>query len=53
MMPFTYSIATGIAFGLITYAGLKLFTGRAKQVPLLIWIIALLFLFKFIYLSGS
>jgi AGZA family xanthine/uracil permease-like MFS transporter len=51
MMPFTYSIATGIAFGFITYAGLKLLTGRAKQVPILIWIIAGLFLFKFIYLN--
>jgi AGZA family xanthine/uracil permease-like MFS transporter len=53
MMPFTYSIANGIAFGFITYAGLKLFTGRARQVPLIIWIIAALFLFKFIYLGSE
>ena len=52
-MPFTYSIANGVAFGFITYAGLKLFTGRAKQVPVIIWIIAALFLFKFIYLGGD
>lgn len=52
-MPFTYSIANGVAFGFITYAGLKLFTGRAKQVPVIIWIIAVLFLFKFIYLGGD
>ena len=30
MMPFTYSIANGVAFGFITYAGLKLFTGRMR-----------------------
>jgi AGZA family xanthine/uracil permease-like MFS transporter len=53
MMPFTYSIANGIAFGFITYAGLKFFTGRARQVPLIIWIIAALFLFKFIYLGSE
>jgi AGZA family xanthine/uracil permease-like MFS transporter len=52
MMPFTYSIANGVAFGFIAYAGLKLFTGRAKQVKLVIWIIAAIFLFKFIYLGG-
>jgi AGZA family xanthine/uracil permease-like MFS transporter len=53
MMPFTYSIANGVAFGFITYAGLKLFTGRAKQVPVIIWIIAAIFLFKFFYLGGD
>jgi len=53
MMPFTYNIANGLAFGFITYALLKLFTGRAKQVPVIIWIIAAIFLFKFIYLGGD
>jgi AGZA family xanthine/uracil permease-like MFS transporter len=52
IMPFTYSIANGIAFGFITYAGLKLFTGRVKQVSITIWIIAALFLFKFAYLGA-
>lgn len=31
MMPFTYNIANGLAFGFITYAALKLFTGNAKE----------------------
>ena len=53
MMPFTYSIANGVAFGFITYAGLKLFTGRFKEVPVVIWIIAAIFLFKFIYLGSG
>ena len=30
-MPFTYSIANGLAFGFITYAVLKLFTGRPSR----------------------
>ncbi|MBV8634816.1 MAG: NCS2 family permease, partial [Burkholderiaceae bacterium] len=51
--PFTYSIANGVAFGFITYAGLKLFTGCFKDVPVVIWIIAAIFLFKFIYLGSG
>ena len=53
MMPFTYSIANGVAFGFITYAGLKLFTGRMREVPIIVWIISAVFLFRFFYLSGG
>ena len=53
MMPFTYNIANGLAFGFITYAALKLFTGRAKEVHWMTWIIAAVFLFKFIYMGGD
>ena len=52
-MPFTYSIALGVAFGFIAYAALKLLTGRARQVKLLVWIIAAVFLFKFVYLGAG
>jgi len=53
MMPFTYSIANGVAFGFISYAGLKLFTGRAKEVPVIVWIIAAIFVFRYIYLGSE
>ena len=53
MMPFTYSIANGVAFGFITYSGLKLFTGRMREVPIIVWIISAVFLFRFFYLSGG
>jgi len=53
LMPFTYSIANGIAFGFISYAGLKLFTGRASQVKPIVWIIAAVFLFRYFYLGGG
>ena len=46
-MPFTYSIALGIAFGFIAYAVLKLLTGRAREVKPVVWLIAAGFLFKF------
>ena len=52
VIPLTYSIAEGIAFGFITYAALKLTTGHARQVAPIVWIIAALFLFKFAYLGG-
>ena len=51
-MPFTYSIANGLAFGFITYAALKLFTGKVREVHWMVWIIGGVFLFKFIYIGG-
>ena len=52
MMPFTYSIANGLAFGFISYAAIKLFTGRVKEVHWMVWLIAIVFLFKFFYVGG-
>jgi AGZA family xanthine/uracil permease-like MFS transporter len=51
LMPFTYSIAEGIAFGFITYAVLKLVTGHARQVKPVIWVIAALFAFKIVIIG--
>ena len=47
MMPFTYSIANGLAFGFISYAVLKLITGRAREVHAATWIVAALFVIRF------
>ncbi len=52
MMPFTYSIATGLACGFISYALIKLCTGRVREVHWMVWIIAALFMFKFVYVGG-
>jgi len=51
MMPFTYSIANGLAFGFITYAVIKLLTGRIKESHWMVWVIAMVFLFKFFYIG--
>lgn len=51
VIPFTYSIAHGIAFGFIAYAALKLCTGRAREVKPVIWVIAAVFVFKFAYIG--
>jgi AGZA family xanthine/uracil permease-like MFS transporter len=50
VIPFTYSIAEGIAFGFITYAVLKLSTGRARGVKPIVWVIAAVFVFRFAWL---
>ncbi|MET0268026.1 MAG: NCS2 family permease [Duganella sp.] len=52
VIPFTYSIAHGIAFGFITYAGLKLLTGQARQVKPVVWVIAAVFLLKYGWTTG-
>lgn len=51
-MPFTYSIADGIAMGFISYALIKLLTGKAKSVPYMVWIIAVLWALKFAMFGG-
>lgn len=50
-MPFAYSIADGIAVGFISYAAVKLVCGKAKTVPYMVWIVALLWILKFWYLG--
>ena len=48
-MPLTYSIANGLAFGFISYALIKLLTGKASQVHAATWIVAGLFVIKFAF----
>jgi AGZA family xanthine/uracil permease-like MFS transporter len=47
LMPFTYSITNGIGAGFVSYAVLRLTTGRAKGVHPLLWIVAALFVVYF------
>ncbi|MBW8189625.1 NCS2 family permease [Neiella marina] len=46
MMPLTFSIANGIALGFVSYAVIKLFSGRAKDVSIAVWVLAALFVVK-------
>lgn len=50
-MPFTFSIANGIVMGVITYPILKLFTGRLRETTPLLWILAGIFILRFIYMG--
>jgi len=47
MMPLAYSIAEGIVFGMLSYVVLKLLTGRTRDVSVVMYILAVLFLAKF------
>jgi len=53
IMPFTYSIANGLAFGFISYAVLKTLTGRYKDVHLATWLVAALFIIRFVMVGGE
>ena len=50
VMPFTYSIATGIMFGLISWVVLKILTGKAKDISAVMWISVALFVLYIITL---
>lgn len=49
MMPLTFSISDGIGMGFISYAVLCLVTGKLQQTTLSVWVLALIFLAKFIW----
>lgn len=51
-MPFFYSISEGISMGVISFVALNLLTGKAKEkkISLLMYILAILFILKYIFL---
>ncbi|CAM3746932.1 AGZA family xanthine/uracil permease-like MFS transporter [Kerstersia gyiorum] len=52
MMPFTYSIANGLAFGFISYVILKTGTGRIREVHPATWVVAALFIIRYACFPG-
>jgi len=50
MMPFTYSIANGIMFGMLSWVILKILTGKAKDVNGIMWVCFALFVLRIITL---
>jgi AGZA family xanthine/uracil permease-like MFS transporter len=53
LIPLTYSIANGLGFGIIAWAVLHLATGKFRKQDWLLYILAALFLARFIYLGAS
>jgi len=49
-IPFTYSIADGIAIGFISYPVLKLFGGRAREVSPVVYVLGVLFVLRYVFL---
>jgi AGZA family xanthine/uracil permease-like MFS transporter len=50
-MPLTFSIANGVSFGVISYAGLKLLAGRGRDVDPLLYGVAALLVARYIWLG--
>jgi AGZA family xanthine/uracil permease-like MFS transporter len=50
-IPLTYSIATGLSFGIISYAALELATGRGRRQHWMLYLLAVLFLLRFVYIA--
>ena len=48
-MPFSYSISKGITFGIISYVLCKVVSKKAKDIPCVTWILAIVFLFDIIF----
>ena len=53
LIPLTYSIANGLGFGIIAWAALHLATGKLSRKDWLLYLLAALFLLRFVYLSAS
>ena len=51
MIPLTYSIAEGLAIGFITYPMVKAFQGKAHEVPIPTWILAGIFVTRFVFMT--
>ena len=49
-IPLTYSIATGLSFGIISFAGLELATGRGRREHWMLYLLAVLFVLRFVWL---
>lgn len=52
-IPLTFSIANGLAFGITAFAGLKLVRGQAKPGDWLLFVLAALFVARFIYMGAA
>ncbi len=51
--PLTFSIATGLSLGLISFTLVKLAMGKFREITALIWILTALFLLRYVYLANA
>ena len=50
MMPFAYSIAEGIVFGMVSYVLIKALTGKFKDISIVMWVLGIIFILRTIFL---
>jgi AGZA family xanthine/uracil permease-like MFS transporter len=49
--PLTFSVATGLSLGLISYTLVKIGAGKYREISPLIWILTALFVLRYAYLA--
>jgi adenine/guanine/hypoxanthine permease len=49
--PLTFSIATGLSLGLISYTVVKIAAGKIREINTLVWILTVLFILRYVYLA--
>jgi AGZA family xanthine/uracil permease-like MFS transporter len=52
-MPLTFSIASGLSLGLISYTVVKIAAGKIREINALVWILTLLFILRYVYLAAA
>jgi AGZA family xanthine/uracil permease-like MFS transporter len=53
MIPLTFSIANGLAFGITAHAALKLLRGKAEKADWFLFVLAGLFVIRFAWMSAA
>jgi AGZA family xanthine/uracil permease-like MFS transporter len=51
--PLTFSIATGLSFGVISYAVVKAAAGKFAEINTLVWVLTVLFILRYVYLASA
>jgi adenine/guanine/hypoxanthine permease len=51
--PLTFSIATGLSLGLISYTVVKIAVGKIREINALVWILTVLFILRYVYLAAA
>ena len=51
--PLTFSIATGLSLGLISYTVVKVAVGKYREINTLVWILTVLFILRYVYLAAA
>jgi len=52
-MPLTFSIATGLSFGVIFYTIVKIATGKFREISVVVWVLTILFFLRYVYLAAA
>lgn len=51
--PLTFSIATGLSLGLLSFTGIKVGAGKFRDISPLIWVLTAIFLLRFAFLGAE